>query len=84
MNQPKNKPVAKVKTGRITADIWRNDNEQGTRFTVTLSRSYREKESGTWKNTTSFGRDDLLLVAKVADQAHSKIVELMASLKESQ
>lgn len=84
MNQPKNKPVAKIKQGRIAADIWQNDSEQGTRFTVTLSRSYRNKEDGTWKTTTSFGRDDLLLLAKVADQAHSKIVELMASLKASQ
>ena len=29
-----------------------------------------------WKSTSSFGRDDLLVVAKVADMAHTKIFEV--------
>ena len=28
-----------------------------------------------WKQTQSFGRDDLLVLAKVADQAHTWTVE---------
>ena len=32
---------------------------------------YREGDQ--WKNTESFGRDDLLTLAKVADEAHSWI-----------
>jgi hypothetical protein len=36
-------------------------------------------EASIWKNTASFGADDLLLVAKVADLVHSKVVELRAS-----
>ena len=84
MTQPHNKPVAKLRQGRIAADIWRNDSEQGTRFSVTFTRSYRSKESGEWKTTSSYGRDDLLLLAKLADQAHSKINELRASLKDEQ
>lgn len=82
MNQPKNKPVAKLRQGRIAADIWRNDSEQGTRFSVTFTRSYRCKETGDWKTTPSYGRDDLLLLSKLADQAHSKISELHASLND--
>ena len=84
MTQPNNKPVSHIKSGKIVADIWRNDNEQGTRFNVTFARIYRGKEDGQWKRTASFGRDDLLLVAKVADLAHSKINELLASLKDPQ
>ena len=84
MTEPKNKPIAKIRSGKIVADIWRNESEQGTRFTVTFARTYRNKEDGAWKSTASYGRDDLLLLAKVADQAHSKINELLASLKNSQ
>jgi hypothetical protein len=39
----------------------------------TASRLHKDGE--TWKRSDSFGRDDLLLVAKVADQAHSWIFE---------
>lgn len=84
MTQPKNKPVAKIRSGRISADIWRNDSEQGTRFTVTFARNYRHKETGDWKSTASYGRDDLLGLAKVADLAHSRILELQAELRQSQ
>ncbi len=39
-------------------------------------RLYRE--GGQWRSTHSFRRNDLLLVAKVADLAHSKVCELAA------
>ena len=44
------------------------------RHNVTFSRLY--KDGGSWKSTQSFGRNDLLLLAKVADQAHSRIFQL--------
>ncbi|MDE2664842.1 MAG: hypothetical protein OXI69_01675 [Acidobacteriota bacterium] len=31
---------------------------------------------GQWKTTQSFGRNDLLVLVKVADQVHYQIVEL--------
>ena len=34
------------------------------------------KDGDAWKRTQSFGRNDLLLLAKVADQARSRIFEL--------
>ena len=46
-----------------------------TRYNVAFSKSYRDAD-GQWKTTHSFGRDDLLVLAKVADQAHSRIVDL--------
>ncbi|MEK6235973.1 MAG: hypothetical protein N2C14_14795 [Planctomycetales bacterium] len=45
------------------------DGEYGPRHNVTVSRLY--KEGDRWKDSTSFGRDDLPLAAKVVDQAHS-------------
>lgn len=73
----KNTPVAEVRIGLIVASIWQNDTDSGTRFNVTFSRLYRDGES--WKNTRSFGRNDLLVLAKVADRAHDRILELQAS-----
>ena len=69
------KPVDEVRIGAVKAAIWRNETDNGSRFNVTFSRSYKDSE-GEWKNTHSFRRDDLLVVAKVADQAHSRIFEL--------
>ena len=50
---------------------------------MTVSRSYRDQE-GNWHTTESFGRDDLLLLAKVADLAHTWIWgEIQGGLAES-
>jgi hypothetical protein len=68
------KPVEEVRIGSIKAAIWQKDSETGPRFSVSFSRIYKEGDE--WKNTSSFWRDDLLLLAKVADQAHSRIFEL--------
>ena len=59
------KPVAEVRIGRVKAAIWSNDTEGGTRHNVTFSRLYKDGEE--WKSTQSFGRNDLLVLAKVAD-----------------
>lgn len=67
----KNKPIHEVRLGMIKAAVWKNETETGTRYNVTFSRLYREEDQ--WRSTDSFGRDDLLLLAKVADQAHSWI-----------
>jgi len=72
-NEPKNAPpVHEVRIGLIKAAIWANNTEDGLWHNVTFERSYRDGEE--WKSTTSFGRDDLLVLAKVADMAHSWIL----------
>ena len=68
------KPVAEVCIGRVKAAIWPNETEGRTRHNVTFSRLYRDGEK--WKRTQSLGRNDLLVLAKVADQAHSRLFEL--------
>ena len=71
-----NKPVAEVRVGAVKAAIWPNQSDSGVvRYNVTFSRIYKDGE-GNWKSTSSFGRDDLLVVAKVADMAHTKIFEV--------
>jgi hypothetical protein len=68
-----NKPVHEVRMGRIKAAIWANSTSAGMRHSVTFVRLY--KEDGQWKTSQSFGRDDLPLLEKVADQAHTWIYE---------
>ena len=64
-------PVHEVRLGRIKAAIWENTTEHGVRHNVTVTRLY--KDGNQWKDSASFGRDDLPLVMKVCDQAHDWI-----------
>jgi hypothetical protein len=68
-----NKPVHEVRLGRVKAAIWENDTSTGIRHNVTIQRIYRDGEQ--WKTSDSFGRDDLPLVTKVADLAHTWIFQ---------
>jgi len=69
----KQKPVHEIRLGRNKATIWESDTATGTRYNVAVNRLYKDGDE--WKQTTSFGRDDLPLVAKVADLAHTWIYE---------
>lgn len=66
------KPIHEVRLGSIKAAVWRNETTTGFRYNVTFSRLYKDGDQ--WKTTDSFGRDDLLLLRKVADQTHSWIL----------
>ena len=63
-----------VRLRNIRAAIWANDIETGLRYNVTVSRLYKDNDQQ-WKTSESFGRDDLLLLGKVLDLAHSWICE---------
>ncbi len=66
------KPIQEVRLGCIKAAVWKNETENGVRYNVTFCRLY--KEGNQWRITESYGRDDLLLLAKVADQTHSWVL----------
>lgn len=70
-----NKPYAKIRYGTIAAAIWQREGEKGTWYNVTFSRSYKDGKD--WKHTDSFGRDDLLTLAKLANEAHTRISEFL-------
>lgn len=67
------KPVHTIRFGRIKASIWANVGMNGTWHSVQVCRTY--KDGNGWKQTDTFGRDDLLLAAKALDQAHTWIYE---------
>ena len=70
----KKKPIHEIRLGRVRAAIWENETQNGARHNVTLTRIYRDADDQ-WRDSTSFGRDDLPLVAKVVDRAHSWIFD---------
>jgi hypothetical protein len=61
----------------VKAAIWENTVGENTRHSVSFCRLYKDGDQ--WKTTESFGRDDLLLLAKVADLAHTWICEQQAA-----
>ena len=68
-----NKPVAELRIRAVKAAVWENEVGGITRHNVTFSRIYRDE--GQWKTTHSFGFNNLLTLAKLADQAHTLIAE---------
>lgn len=66
-----NKPVHELRMGPVKCLIWENETPNGIRHNVTFAKLYKQDDQ--WKETQSFGRDDLMLIAKLADQAHSWI-----------
>lgn len=67
------KPIHEIRIGSVKAAIWENDTTNGTRHAVSFSRIYKDGDQ--WKHTENFRRDELLVLAKVADLAHTWIVE---------
>jgi hypothetical protein len=68
------KPAHKLRNGALSVTIWRNEGgDKGPWYSATPSRSYKQGEE--WKESDSFGSDDLLPLAKLIDQAHTWITE---------
>lgn len=64
-------PVHEIRFGLIKALVWQNQTKAGERFNVTISRLY--KNGDRWVESNHFGRDDLPLVVKASDLAHTWI-----------
>ncbi|APZ95865.1 hypothetical protein [Fuerstiella marisgermanici] len=72
MSQQNNQPVHRIRFGLVSAAIFRNTSSEGQDFfNTTFERAYRDGDD--WKHTKSFRRDDLLVLAKLSDLAHTWI-----------
>ncbi len=68
----------------VVGAIWRNQTQEGkSYYSVTIERRYKDKD-GNWQSTGSFGADDLLTVAKVANLAHTEVFKFLAADRQAQ
>lgn len=74
-------PVHVIRFGMIKASIWLNRTRAGERHNVTVMRLFRDGDM--WRESTHFGRDDLPLLCKVIDFAHTWIYQQGNSESES-
>lgn len=64
-----------IALGRIEALCYRNTSDQhGEWYSVTVQRRFHDQKSGRSRTSSSFGRDDLLVVAEAMRQAYSWVV----------
>lgn len=66
-SKTKIQPVQRIRHGAVSASIWRNATDKGAMFNVTFQRAYLDGD--TWKNSSSFGRKDLLVLGFIAARA---------------
>jgi hypothetical protein len=72
-----NPPVFSVRHRALKATVWKNETENGPMYNTTLSRSYKS-DSDEWRESTSFGWDDLLIVAELLRTCYGFIAREMA------
>ena len=76
------KPVKKIQLGSIRATIWENTNGKGTSwFNVEVTRSYKDGDE--FKDSTSFGVNDLPVASKAMDFAFSWIMNQRAKAEKN-
>lgn len=66
-------PVHVIRFGMIKACIWHNQTRAGDRHNVTVARLYRDGDL--FRESTHFNREDLLVLAKILDLAHTWIYQ---------
>lgn len=76
-------PVAKFRAGQVSAALWQNDIQvRGQTVKVlkaTVQRRYKDKDSGEWRSSTSFSRNEIPLAIFCLQKAFEKIIEAQNS-----
>lgn len=66
------KPIDTIRDGELKATIWANLGENGTFYSVDISRTYQDAE-GNYHDSHSFTGTELLRVSRLADIAYTEI-----------
>jgi len=74
MTTQNNPPTETIRDGSLKATIWRNFGENGTFYSVELSRTYKQGE--TYKDSHSFTGTEPIQIARLAHLAYTRIGEL--------
>jgi len=74
----KAQPAFACRHRRLQVAVWQNDSSNGTFFTASMQRSYKDGEE--WKRTqATLNRDDLLVTAKLLNWAHSAVTTAVST-----
>ena len=73
-----NKPVKTFRDGAIKATVWGNESDKGTFYSVDVVRSYKNDETGEWKDTTSFSGNEILRASNLLAKAYNHTLDLKA------
>ncbi|MFT3784918.1 MAG: hypothetical protein QM770_01970 [Tepidisphaeraceae bacterium] len=65
-------PVHAIRYRNLKVAVWKNESSNGPFYSVTATRSYQDERED-WHDVTSFNFDDLPLLAKALNDAHSWI-----------
>jgi len=77
-----NKPVERISLGSVQLAIWKNTNSKGNvYYSVTPQTGYRDA-NGEWQPSSSYSRDDLLVLSQASQMAFRRIHELQAADRE--
>lgn len=68
-----NKPEAKFSAGAVSATIWSNASDHGSFSTISLVRTYKDKD-GQWKTTTTMRINDLPKAHLVLTKAYDYLL----------
>jgi hypothetical protein len=82
-NPKKNPPVAKIRVGNVTANVWARMTDKRTFYSVTVERSYRDQDDK-WKSTDSLDQFDIQNARKALDLAHNEILKLESADRQVQ
>ena len=74
-NEQEKKPYAEITSGSVRAAIWKNETTEGTRFSFSLSRSYRNEENQP-RFSRSFEPEHMSSVFMCVSMACARIREL--------
>ena len=78
MTTQKNQPIDRLRDGALKATIWANAHEQGTRYSVELSRTYKD-DAGNYQEARTFSGAELLRIAHLAGKAYDRVSDLRQS-----
>ena len=74
MTDSKNKPVDSIRDGSLTVSIWANESENGTRYSVDLTRSYKVEDK--WHTTQYLSNGEILRGSRLLALAYDRILQL--------
>jgi hypothetical protein len=77
-------PFWKTQHNRVQGAMWEHPQEDGgTRHTVSISRSYRDKETDKWQSVHFFDPKDFKDIRLVMDEAEQELLTLQGMTTEA-